>query len=433
MFFENPVNPPIPSDHAAVRIVIQKPSSQGQQCKRIPSWISKHPVFCSILKRLHETATDTLPAHLARSQMSKLSLNRLKGRLFASPHARRLTAWEQSYWSLPLHYVLKEKDILGLSCETSTKISCGMFRESSWRHPLDHWSNWVWWTHCLEEGFCTWPWRNSVLFGVRGDWAPSSFSTLTNICWKEVLFLNTLPKVGQSLFPRPLTSMTMENYLITRRTSSIVDVQLQLQLSHFCYLSRPSMVHYAMHWPFTEMHLHQADDRQHFWDRDHGLGSCCVLSAGSRHPIDGLCCCLSQRQSYLDPLCDSEDWTTWFHQPFPAKYLQRQHHTRGIRGNNPGTHPDGQGCKTGLSSEWFSSCNGLRPYLQMPPRGSYPNEPWRHGLLAASPMCLRRQRNNLEEVRRVVVVKQRNQPQRNKTSWFSSAPRCTQNQQSSTV
>ena len=47
-------------------------------------------------------------------------------------------------------------------------------------------------------------------FGVRGAWAPSSFSTLFSICWKEVPFLNISLKVGRSLAPRPLTSMTME-------------------------------------------------------------------------------------------------------------------------------------------------------------------------------------------------------------------------------
>ena len=40
----------IPSDHAAVR-VIQKPTIRGHEGKRIPSWMSKHPVFCAILKR----------------------------------------------------------------------------------------------------------------------------------------------------------------------------------------------------------------------------------------------------------------------------------------------------------------------------------------------------------------------------------------------
>ena len=52
--FENLGNGTIPCDHAAVRLVIHKPTNREQQCKRIPSWMSKHPVFCSILKRLHD-------------------------------------------------------------------------------------------------------------------------------------------------------------------------------------------------------------------------------------------------------------------------------------------------------------------------------------------------------------------------------------------
>ena len=32
-------------------------------------------------------------------------------------------------------------------------------------------------------------------------------------------------------------------------------------------------------------------------------------------------------------LCDREDRAAWFYLPLPAKYLQRQHHTRGIRGS----------------------------------------------------------------------------------------------------
>ena len=52
--FEKLENRTIPSDHAAVRFVIQKPTNRGQQGKRIPSWMSKHPVFCSLLQRLHD-------------------------------------------------------------------------------------------------------------------------------------------------------------------------------------------------------------------------------------------------------------------------------------------------------------------------------------------------------------------------------------------
>ena len=44
----------IPSDHAAVRLVIQKPTNRGHQSKRIPSWMSKRPIFGSILQRLHD-------------------------------------------------------------------------------------------------------------------------------------------------------------------------------------------------------------------------------------------------------------------------------------------------------------------------------------------------------------------------------------------
>ena len=52
--FENLVNRTIPSDHAAARLVIQKPTTGGHLSKRIPSWMSKHPIFCSLLQRLHD-------------------------------------------------------------------------------------------------------------------------------------------------------------------------------------------------------------------------------------------------------------------------------------------------------------------------------------------------------------------------------------------
>ena len=55
----------IPSDHAAVRVVIQKPTLRGHQGKRIPSWMSKHSVFCSFLKRFdddHQYSADPFGA-----------------------------------------------------------------------------------------------------------------------------------------------------------------------------------------------------------------------------------------------------------------------------------------------------------------------------------------------------------------------------------
>ena len=44
----------IPSDHAAVRLVIQKPTSRRHQSKHVPSWMSKHPIVGSILQQLHD-------------------------------------------------------------------------------------------------------------------------------------------------------------------------------------------------------------------------------------------------------------------------------------------------------------------------------------------------------------------------------------------
>ena len=42
------------TDHVAVRIVAQKPTSRCDQVKRIPRWMSKHPVFCTSLKRISD-------------------------------------------------------------------------------------------------------------------------------------------------------------------------------------------------------------------------------------------------------------------------------------------------------------------------------------------------------------------------------------------
>ena len=51
--FENLGKRTIPSDRAAVRLVIQKPTNRGHQSKRVPSWTSKHPIFCYLLQ-LHD-------------------------------------------------------------------------------------------------------------------------------------------------------------------------------------------------------------------------------------------------------------------------------------------------------------------------------------------------------------------------------------------
>ena len=73
---------------------------------------------------------------------------------------------------------------------------------------------------------------------------------------------------------------------------------------------------------------------------------------------------------------------------FSAKYLQGQHHTRGIRGSRTRT-AYGQRSTTRLSCEWFPFCNGFGPDLQMAPRVNFPKEPRQPGFLAACTIRLR--------------------------------------------
>ena len=65
----------------------------------------------------------------------------------------------------------------------------------------------------------------------------------------------------------------------------------------------------GLHW-YTMRCIHPQQrciSSRQMTDNNLSSGSCCVRCAGMRHPIDGLCCCLSQRQSLLDPLRDRED------------------------------------------------------------------------------------------------------------------------------
>ena len=75
--------------------------------------------------------------------------------------------------------------------------------------------------------------------------------------------------------------------------------------------------------------------------------------------LTDFCRCLPQCQSLLDLLCDREHWFARLSLPLPAKYLQGQHHTRGIRGSRPRTIPYAQRSTTRFSCEWFPFCNGL--------------------------------------------------------------------------
>ena len=44
----------IPSDHAAVRFIIQKPANRRHQSKHFPSWMSQHSTFGPMVQQLHD-------------------------------------------------------------------------------------------------------------------------------------------------------------------------------------------------------------------------------------------------------------------------------------------------------------------------------------------------------------------------------------------
>ena len=63
------------SDHAAVRLLIQKPTHRLHQNKRVPSWMSKHPMFVSILQQLHDDHRFSLDPFCALAECA-MSLGR---------------------------------------------------------------------------------------------------------------------------------------------------------------------------------------------------------------------------------------------------------------------------------------------------------------------------------------------------------------------
>ena len=65
-----------------------------------------------------------------------------------------------------------------------------------------------------------------ALTDVRVDWTPSSSSTLISFCGRRYRSRTFSLKVGQSLSPKTLTSMTMEDYSISGRASSVDAMQL---------------------------------------------------------------------------------------------------------------------------------------------------------------------------------------------------------------
>ena len=97
-----------------------------------------------------------------------------------------------------------------------------------------------------------------------GKLGRNSCLMLTDLCWKKVLFQNISMKKELSSSSRHLTPMTMEGCWITRRVTPTDAVQLRMQDTPSCNLSRAPLEHPEMDTLFAEMYLLQTDDGHHF-------------------------------------------------------------------------------------------------------------------------------------------------------------------------
>ena len=88
--FENLGYRTTPSDHAAVRLVIQKPTLRGHPSKRIPSWMSKHHFL------FPSAAGSKPPKVLSLSVLCAHRVYSQKSTRFVSSHEKHLTVPELS-------------------------------------------------------------------------------------------------------------------------------------------------------------------------------------------------------------------------------------------------------------------------------------------------------------------------------------------------
>ena len=144
-------------------MVIRKPSNLGQQGKRIPSWMSEHPVFCCIRKRPHDDHRYSVDPFGAHSHSSKLFLKRptskrersrktpesMGARFFIASTAFR--AYRNRH--LEVRHSKHAPRVRGI---INLKIHCSIFRKPVTVSvgPLIVPNLMI---HLFEERFCTWP------------------------------------------------------------------------------------------------------------------------------------------------------------------------------------------------------------------------------------------------------------------------------------
>ena len=150
--FENLGKRSIPSDHAAVRVVLHPPTFRRHQGKSIPSWMRKHPVFCPLLKRLdddHQYSADPFDAladfrTIAEKVRSKI-VRELSRRTRDSLGAKLLTA-VHAEWSRGCTYFHSKAVLSRIPGQTNVfQVGCQLprflfyFEAASRRSPIFNW------------------------------------------------------------------------------------------------------------------------------------------------------------------------------------------------------------------------------------------------------------------------------------------------------
>ena len=151
-------------------------------------------------------------------------------------------------------------------------------------------------------------------------------------------------------------------------------MQLRLQTSYFRHLSRPSLVHHEMHTSFTEMHLLQqmTDDIFEIETTAVAHVACAPQESGNLL-TDFAAAYPCVNHSWIFSVLENTELPGFICRFLRSIYSDSITHVD-FCGSRPRTILHGQRCKTGLSSEWFLFCNGIRPYLQIAPRGCYSQE-----------------------------------------------------------
>ena len=92
-------------------VIVHRQTLRGHQGKRIPSWMFKHPVFYSILRRLDDDHQDPDDPIAALADFKKLCSRKHRKRTICF-YARHQAAWEPCFLPPPTHYEPQETRIL---------------------------------------------------------------------------------------------------------------------------------------------------------------------------------------------------------------------------------------------------------------------------------------------------------------------------------